>query len=132
MQTQTAPTGTATPAPAPKPKAKPDAKTARAVAAVKADRKAAKAAKDAPARPVARAVTDALGGAATRTFAIRITTAELDAIHGAAGTRGACRFAREAMQAFAAHDGKAFAKVIKAAKANGGSAQRITVKVGAR
>ena len=102
-----------------KPRAKVDPKTKRAVAVVKAERK--RGAEKAADRPVPRAVADAVGGAATRTFAMRITTAELDAIHKAAGTRGACRFAREAMRAFAAHDGKAFAKVIKAAKANGGS-----------
>lgn len=53
-----------------------------------------------------------------RTFAVRITTAELEAIHKAAGPRGATRFAREVLAAFANADVDAFKATLKAAAEN--------------
>jgi hypothetical protein len=51
-----------------------------------------------------------------RTFAIRITDAELAAIHKAAGPRNASRFMTAVAAAFAAGDDAAFKAVVKEAR----------------
>lgn len=51
-----------------------------------------------------------------RVFAIRVTDAELDAIHKAAGPRNATRFVRAVAAAFANGDTKAFQAVVAEAK----------------
>ncbi len=51
-----------------------------------------------------------------RVFAIRITDAELAAIHKAAGPRNATRFVRAVAAAFAGNDTKAFQAVLAEAK----------------
>ena len=51
-----------------------------------------------------------------RTFAIRITGDELEAIHKAAGPRNATRFVRSVAAAFAAEDEAAFRSVLKEAR----------------
>jgi hypothetical protein len=53
-----------------------------------------------------------------RTFAVRITTEELDAIHKAAGPRGATRYARQLLAAFAAGSVDQFKGVLEEAAAN--------------
>ena len=53
---------------------------------------------------------------ATRTFAIRITDAELAAIHKAAGPRNATRLVRAVCAAFAAEDDAAFRALLKEAR----------------
>ena len=53
---------------------------------------------------------------ATRVFAMRVTDAELAAIHKAAGPRNATRFIRAVAAAFAAEDEAAFRTVVKEAK----------------
>ena len=52
-----------------------------------------------------------------RVFAIRVTDAELAAIHKAAGPRNATRFIRAVAAAFAAEDDGAFRAVVKEARA---------------
>jgi len=55
-----------------------------------------------------------------RTFAIRITSEELAAIHKAAGPRNATRVIRSVVAAFSQGDTKAFARVLEeAAQARG-------------
>lgn len=54
---------------------------------------------------------------ATRTFAIRVSDAELAAIHKAAGPRNATKFIRQVAAAFAAGDQAAFKAVVEEAKA---------------
>src|SRR5262245_54107628 len=56
------------------------------------------------------------GPKADRTFAIRITGAELEAIHKAAGPRNATRLIRAVAAAFAAEDEAAFRAVVKEAR----------------
>ena len=51
-----------------------------------------------------------------RVFAIRVTDAELAAIHNAAGPRNATRFVRAVAAAFAAEDEAAFRAVVKEAR----------------
>ena len=53
---------------------------------------------------------------ATRVFAIRVTDAELEAIHKAAGPRNATRFVRAVAAAFAAEDESAFRAVLREAR----------------
>jgi hypothetical protein len=53
-----------------------------------------------------------------RTFAVRITTDELAAIHKAAGPRGATRLARQLLAAFAAGSIDQFKAVLDEAAAN--------------
>ena len=53
---------------------------------------------------------------ANRVFAIRVSDAELAAIHKASGPRNASRLARAVMAAFAADDTKAFEAVVKEAR----------------
>jgi len=53
---------------------------------------------------------------ALRTFAIRITDAELAAIHKAAGPRNATKYMTLVAAAFAAGDEAAFKAVVKAAR----------------
>ena len=53
---------------------------------------------------------------AKRVFAIRVTDAELAAIHKAAGPRNATRFVRAVAAAFADSDTKAFEAVLKEAR----------------
>jgi len=54
---------------------------------------------------------------ANRVFAIRVTDAELAAIHKAAGPRNATRFIRATAAAFASGDEKAFRAVVTEARA---------------
>ena len=49
-------------------------------------------------------------------FAIRLTQAERDAIHAAAGPRGATRYVRAVAGAFAAGDEAAFRSLVKEAR----------------
>jgi len=51
-----------------------------------------------------------------RVFAIRVTDAELGAIHKAAGPRNATRFVRAVAAAFAAEDEAAFRSVVEEAR----------------
>mgnify|MGYP001765914106 CR=1 FL=1 len=53
---------------------------------------------------------------ATKVFAFRLTPAESAAIHKTAGPRGASRFARAVLVAFANEDETAFGAVLKEAK----------------
>ncbi len=53
---------------------------------------------------------------ANRVFAIRVTDAELAAIHKAAGPRNATRFVRAVAAAFAAEDEAAFRAVVTEAR----------------
>ena len=53
---------------------------------------------------------------ANRVFAIRVTDAELAAIHKAAGPRNATRFMRAVAAAFASEDEPAFRAVLKEAR----------------
>ena len=53
---------------------------------------------------------------ATRVFAMRVTDAELAAIHKAAGPRNATRFIRQVAAAFANEDESAFRAVVKEAR----------------
>ncbi len=73
----------------------------------KASKKSAKPAKE----PKSRKEKEA-----TRTFAIRITNAELAAIHKAAGPRNATRFIRQVVAAFANEDEGAFRAALKDAR----------------
>ena len=55
-----------------------------------------------------------------RVFAIRVTDAELDAIHAAAGPRNASRFIRRVAAAFASGSEAEFRTVVKEARAGRG------------
>ncbi len=63
-----------------------------------------------------KAATPQKASEANRVFAIRVTDAELAAIHKAAGPRNATRFVRAIAAAFAAGDEKAFRAVLKEAR----------------
>ena len=54
--------------------------------------------------------------APNRVFAIRVTDAELEAIHRASGPRNATRFVRSVAAAFAAEDPAAFKAVLEEAR----------------
>jgi len=86
----------------PKAKATPKAKSTPKVKAAKAP-KESKAKKETGPKP-------------NRTFAIRITDSELDAIHKAAGPRNATRLVRAVVAAFAAEDEAAFKAIVKEAR----------------
>jgi len=94
--------------------AMPPKKTAKKKIDAKPSKKAhtSKAAKLAKA-PKAKKET---GPKPSRTFAIRITDAELAAIHRAAGPRNATRFIRQVAAAFANGDEGAFKAVVKEAR----------------
>ncbi len=64
-----------------------------------------------------KASTPKKASEANRVFAIRVTDAELAAIHKAAGPRNATRFVRAIAAAFAAGDEKAFRVVVTEARA---------------
>lgn len=53
---------------------------------------------------------------ATRVFAIRVTTEELEALHRAAGERNASRFVRALTAAFVAEDAGAFKAIVEDAR----------------
>jgi len=89
-------------------------KKARAAKAAKATT-AKKSAKP-PKEPKARKERPPKGPVPNRVFAIRVTDAELDAIHRASGPRNATRMIRAVAAAFAAEDTKAFEAVIAEAK----------------
>jgi len=63
-----------------------------------------------------KASTPRKASEANRVFAIRVTDAELAAIHKAAGPRNATRFIRATAAAFATGDEKAFRAVVKEAR----------------
>ena len=85
-----------------------------------ARKKSTKKTATATARPAAAKREKTTDPKPNRTFAVRITDQELEAIHTAAGPRNAARFARAALAAFASSDTKAFGRVLdEAAKARG-------------
>ena len=96
------------------PEKKTDAKAPKKSRPAKAPAKKATRAAKAAKQP--KKTTEFAGPKPNRVFAIRVTDAELAAIHRASGPRNATRLIRAVAAAFAAEDEGAFRAVIKEAR----------------